>query len=107
MAGAPLIKVDDLCPIHRGFIAMSGVSRNIAVHSDSISTTPRTPVVKWLKLLHRYCSGDPGGCPIHARSLRMSGVWVCPFARKFHVQCDSISTKPRSPVAQWRKLDQG
>jgi len=30
-----------LCPIHRGPIAMSGL-RSLAVHSDSISTAPRT-----------------------------------------------------------------
>jgi predicted GIY-YIG superfamily endonuclease len=34
---------ESLCPIHRGFIAMSG-PRVHAVHSDSISTTPRIPV---------------------------------------------------------------
>ena len=34
---------ENLCPIHRGFIAMSG-PRSLAVHSDSISTTPRIPV---------------------------------------------------------------
>jgi hypothetical protein len=32
-----------LCLIHRGPIAMSG-PRRLAVHSDSISTAPRTPV---------------------------------------------------------------
>jgi hypothetical protein len=32
-----------LCPIHRGFIAMSG-PRRLAVHSDSVSTVRRTPV---------------------------------------------------------------
>jgi len=32
-----------LCPIHRGPIAMNG-PRSLAVHSDSISTAPRTPV---------------------------------------------------------------
>ena len=32
-----------LCTTHRGLIAMSG-PRSLAVHSDSISTTPRMPV---------------------------------------------------------------
>ena len=46
-----------LCPIHRGFIAMSG-PRALAVHSGSISTTSRIPVAWRLKLLHRHCSED-------------------------------------------------
>jgi hypothetical protein len=39
-AGGPL---NTVCPIHRSFIVMSG-RLILAVHSDSISTTPRSPV---------------------------------------------------------------
>jgi hypothetical protein len=53
----------NVCPIHRGFIAMSG-SRSRAVHSDSISTTPRTPIG----------AGPPQSVsttqPVHKMSLR-------------------------------------